>query len=110
MQTAKIYKNVVQQTYHYSYDPFGRRISKTDSFNTTHFIWDGNRLLSELRGKQSNTFIYEQDGFVPVAQINQDNDINHYHTDHLGTPRELTNQQGEITWKATYRTWEIPYN
>ncbi len=105
MQTAEVYKNGVEQQYQYAYDPFGRRISKTDAFNTTHFIWDGNRLLTEIRGKQSKTFVYEQDGFVPVAQVTQENEIQHYHTDHLGTPRELTNQAGEITWEATYQTW-----
>jgi YD repeat-containing protein len=57
MQTAQIYKNGREQTVHYAYDPFGRRIAKTDTFNTTHFIWDGNRLLTELRGKQSNTLL-----------------------------------------------------
>jgi len=29
----------------------------------------------------------------------------YYHTDHLGTPRELTNHAGDIVWAATYRAW-----
>jgi len=29
----------------------------------------------------------------------------YYHTDHLGTPRELTNHDGDIVWEATYRAW-----
>lgn len=105
MQQVVITKNNTTQTYQYRYDPFGRRISKTDTFNATYFIWDGNRLLSELRGKQSTTYVYEQDGFVPIAQLDQDSQINHYHTDHLGTPRELSNNQGNIIWEATYQTW-----
>ncbi len=104
MKTVDISKNGIKQSYQYAYDPFGRRISKTDSFNTTHFIWDGNRLLSETRGSQTKTYVYEQDGFVPVAQLDEQG-IQYYHTDHLGTPRELTNSDGDITWEATYQTW-----
>ena len=29
----------------------------------------------------------------------------HYHNDHLGTPNELTNQQGEVIWLADYQAW-----
>ena len=104
MKTVDISKNGIKQSYQYAYDPFGRRISKTDSFNTTHFIWDGNRLLSETRGSQTKTYVYEQDGFVPVAQLDEQG-IQYYHTDHLGTPRELTDTAGNITWEATYQTW-----
>ena len=35
----------------------------------------------------------------------QDGEIYHYHLDHLSTPRELTNQQGNIVWKARYKTY-----
>ena len=35
----------------------------------------------------------------------QDNEVYHYHLDHLGTPRELTNNKGDIVWKARYKTW-----
>ena len=29
----------------------------------------------------------------------------HYHNDHLGTPNELTDQQGEVVWYADYQAW-----
>lgn len=32
-------------------------------------------------------------------------EILHFHTDHLGTPRELTDEQGHLVWSATYRAW-----
>jgi len=35
----------------------------------------------------------------------QDDEIYHYHLDHLGTPRELTNTEGKIVWKAHYKTY-----
>ncbi|WP_427501185.1 RHS domain-containing protein [Methylomonas sp. MED-D] len=31
--------------------------------------------------------------------------VYHYHLDHLGTPRELTNNQGHIVWSARYRAY-----
>ncbi|VAW86810.1 Rhs-family protein [hydrothermal vent metagenome] len=29
----------------------------------------------------------------------------HYHLDHLGTPRELTDAQGKIVWRVKYKTY-----
>ena len=29
----------------------------------------------------------------------------HYHLDHLGTPRELTDARGRIVWSARYRAY-----
>ncbi len=104
MAEAEVTRNGTTQTFQYAYDPFGRRIAKTDAFGTTHFTWDGNRLLSETRGEKAKTYVYEQDDFVPVAQLDNDN-IQYYHTDHLGTPRELTNPEGEIIWETTYTAW-----
>ncbi len=68
-------------------------------------MWDGNRLLNENRDLITQTYIYEQFGFIPVASLDDTNNINYYHTDHLGTPRELTNEKGEIIWEAVYDTW-----
>ncbi|ATD59989.1 MAG: RHS repeat-associated core domain-containing protein [Janthinobacterium svalbardensis] len=31
--------------------------------------------------------------------------ITHYHCDHLGTPRELTDAQGNVVWSGRYKTW-----
>ncbi len=31
--------------------------------------------------------------------------IRYYHNDHLGTPRELTGEDGALVWRATYRAW-----
>ena len=80
MTQAKISKNNITQNYRYSYDAFGRRVAKTDEFGTTYFTWDGNRLLSEKRGAKEQTYIYEQDGFVPLATLDQANKISYYHT------------------------------
>jgi len=31
--------------------------------------------------------------------------ITHYHCDHLGTPRELTDEQGNVVWSGRYKAW-----
>lgn len=99
----------------YVYDPFGRRIAKRDAFGTTRFVWDGNRLLCEVRGSACRTYAYAPDSFVPLAQVTtvagemaqseSEQQVQHIHTDHLGTPRELTDNSGRVTWAASYRAW-----
>ncbi|NHZ63492.1 DUF6861 domain-containing protein [Massilia genomosp. 1] len=97
----------------YAYDPFGRRIAKKDAFGTTRFVWDGNRLLSEARGEWERTYVYEPGSFVPLAQLDtvtgQDAGtectVHYIHTDHLGTPNEVTDQDGEVTWAVAYKAW-----
>jgi len=32
-------------------------------------------------------------------------DICFYHCDHLGTPQEISDSQGQIIWKAQYKVW-----
>ena len=101
------------QTVSYAYDPFGRRISKRDAFGLTRFVWDGNRLLCEQRGSHSRTYVYGEDAFVPLARVDTVADadgaaraeVRHLHTDHLGTPRELTDADGRVVWDARYRAW-----
>jgi uncharacterized protein RhaS with RHS repeats len=31
--------------------------------------------------------------------------VSYYHCDQIGTPRELTDEQGAVTWSATYKAW-----
>ena len=98
------------------------------------YLWDGNRQLQETTDTHQFTTIYEQDSFEPVARLvwlragltiaaNDELEIDegwygnnkpepppaiqvyHYHNDHLGTPNELTNQQGEVVWLADYQAW-----
>uniref|UniRef100_UPI0021DA86D3 DUF6531 domain-containing protein n=1 Tax=Pseudomonas sp. RIT-PI-AD TaxID=3035294 RepID=UPI0021DA86D3 len=60
----------------YDYDPFSRRIAKYRldptkpercrpwlDGGTTHFSWDGNRLLLERQGERQSLYVYEPDSF-----------------------------------------------
>ncbi len=49
-------------------------------------------------------YLFEPDSFTPVAFV-QNDEIYHYHTDHLGTPQDITNAQGNIVWSARYRAY-----
>ncbi len=101
------------QTVSYAYDPFGRRVAKRDAFGVTRFVWDGNRLLCEQRGSHSRTYVYGEDAFVPLARVDAvagadgaaRAEVRHLHTDHLGTPREMTDADGRMVWAARYRAW-----
>lgn len=92
------------QSYRYGYDALGRRVSKTDAFGTTTYLWDGDQMVLEQRGAKQTHTIYEPGSFVPLAQVH-DGQLHHLHTDHLGTPLEASNDAGEMSWKVTYRTW-----
>ncbi|RAH01500.1 RHS repeat-associated core domain-containing protein [Pseudomonas sp. Leaf98] len=97
------------QTASYRYDPFGRRISKTVDGKTTEFFWQGDKLVAEHHADRQRSYLYEPDSFRPLALLEgfgpQETKPFHYQLDHLGTPQELTNPEGEIVWSAHYRAY-----
>ncbi|MBJ2209514.1 RHS domain-containing protein [Pseudomonas carnis] len=97
------------QTASYRYDPFGRRISKTVDGKTTEFFWQGDKLIAEHHAERHRSYLYEPDSFRPLALLEgfgpQATTPYHYQLDHLGTPQELTNPEGEIIWSAHYRAY-----
>ncbi|WP_025856904.1 RHS repeat-associated core domain-containing protein, partial [Pseudomonas sp. CHM02] len=97
------------QTASYRYDPFGRRISKTVDGITTEFFWQGDTLIAEHHENRHRSYLYEPDSFRPLALLDgfgpKETKPYHYQLDHLGTPQELTAQDGEIVWSAHYRAY-----
>ena len=111
----------------------------------TLYGWDGDTLAWESSPPQDEGdtgrtvhYLYEPDGFVPVAQAvrkspvrlhkipdwsQRDYDFDAdplwqyetkpnpidvlawYHCDHLGTPMELTDHNGEMAWAGQYKAW-----
>ncbi|USD20645.1 DUF6531 domain-containing protein [Microbulbifer variabilis] len=101
----------LQQKIHYQYDPLGRRIGKVSESVQTGFLWDGDVLLQEnkvdTQTKQdlnTRTYYFEPGTFKPVG-LKEDNQVYHYHLDHLGTPDTLTNQDGEVVWCVAYKSY-----
>nr|WP_082392050.1 RHS repeat-associated core domain-containing protein [Neisseria sp. 83E34] len=104
----------------YDYDAMGRRIRKgrlkADGSlgDATEFIWSGSRLLQEVYADGRYTYIYtDTDSYEPLAQIhNYTNeagetyqDINYFHCDQIGIPREMTDRDGNLIWFGEYDAW-----
>ncbi|MCW1246408.1 DUF6531 domain-containing protein [Pseudomonas sp. SAICEU22] len=97
-----------------TYDPLGRRIAKTEHdskgypLGETRFTWDGLRLLQEHRHQQTSLYLYEDDGYEPLARVDGNGPlqkIRYYHNDLNGLPEQLTEADGHSVWQATYRVW-----
>lgn len=84
----------------FEYDAFGRRTAKSSGGVLTNFVWDGDVLLSESKDSRlAAEYVHER--FVPLAKVSN-NRIETYHTDYLGTPKEITDERGEIVWQGIY--------
>jgi RHS repeat-associated protein len=85
----------------FGYDPLGRRIVKKSDGGEVCFLWDGDVLLSEERADWSAEYVFRSDGYEPICRFAASS-FETYHNDHLGTPLELTNEEGRIVWSAHY--------
>lgn len=95
-----------------AYDPLGRRVEKTEHgsdgypLGETRFMWDGLRLLQEHKHSQSSLYVYEDEGYQPLARVDGAGPlqkIRYYHNDLNGLPEQLTETDGHSVWQATYR-------
>ena len=109
-----------KQTWLYQYDALDRRIRKGrlkedgSLEDETRFVWDGSRLLQEVYARGRYTYVYaDQDSYEPLAQIhNYTNagfetyqEINYFHCDQIGIPREMTDKDGRLLWFGDYDGW-----
>ncbi|MGY2142755.1 RHS repeat-associated core domain-containing protein [Pseudomonas azotoformans] len=97
-----------------TYDPLGRRIEKTEHgsdgypLGDKQFVWDGLRLLQEHKHSQTSLYVYDDDGYEPLARVDGMGPlqkIRYYHNDLNGLPEQLTEADGHSVWQATYRVW-----
>ena len=132
---AEIFKNDgTKETWSYTYDALGRRIGKgrlktsqevsETSFphdlsgngleNQTRFVWDGSHLLQEVHSDGRYTYIYtDPDSYEPLAQVHNwtteegesKQEINYFHCDQIGIPREMTDKDGNLLWFGNYTGW-----
>jgi RHS repeat-associated protein len=92
----------------YAYDPFGRRIRKVANGTTTWFVWDGDVLAAEFDGSGSRTRRYTYDGgWAPAELVVNGTSETAYAvtTDHLDTPRMLTNGAGDAVWRSSHESF-----
>ncbi|SFN52726.1 RHS repeat-associated core domain-containing protein [Izhakiella capsodis] len=109
LERLTMISNGRQQTTVYGYDALGRRIYKKHQDNTVMFLWDEDRLVNETQTDQTRIYLYPPASFIPLAQIVQrasmEPEIYYYHTDQIGTPREMTSSEGKIVWRTGYMAW-----
>lgn len=87
----------------FKYDALGRRIEKNSRGNTTKYYWDQLHLLGEEENSNQIEYIFYPNNFVPIARLENGNSY-FYHTDPIGTPREITDKRGDIVWTGDYET------
>ena len=91
----------------YVYNATGERVKKTvreagGGERVTYFLYDEAHLSGEANadGEITAQYVY-LDEYRPVAQLVGE-DVYAIHTDHLGTPRRMSDVAGEIVWSAEY--------
>jgi len=110
----------------FDYDALGRRIGSTETARSVtgerqikrkRFVWQGLRMVQELRETGVSTYIYSPDAdYSPLARIDQPlgtdgvlgpgrTQVFHFQTDAIGTPLEVTDEAGNLAWAGRYKTW-----
>ncbi|MEL7937810.1 RHS repeat-associated core domain-containing protein, partial [Pseudomonas delhiensis] len=96
----------------YHYDSLGRRVAKAvehdGTTKSTGFLWQGLRLLQEHRANGDSLYLYEPDSYAPLARVDREGDEErayYFHTDQIGTPLDVTDEDGKPVWQATYKAW-----
>lgn len=99
---------------HYRYDPFGRRIAKAVSgakiaTAQTAYLWDGTNLAQEqcvINGTTGEAVAWHfMAGSVEPVARQTSAGVHYVVTDHLGTPKEMFSEDGELAWKADHALW-----
>jgi RHS repeat-associated protein len=92
----------------YTYDAFGRRVRKeivpkdSGRSRVIEQIWDGHALAAELDSERGpRSFVHQPGTLVPLLQ-HEKGEVFTYVCDHLGTPKELIDASGRVTWAATH--------
>jgi RHS repeat-associated protein len=112
-----------RQTVCFEYDALGRRTAKTYNGKVTRWLWDGNTPLHEwtydekdrpktvtdkfgLTHKEGEeptenitTWVFEEGSFRPAAKLTEDKKYSII-TDYLGTPAQMYDEKGQLTWEA----------
>ena len=100
----------------YSYDPFGRRLSKDTGTKKIYYLYNEEGLIAEADASGQLTKSY---GYAPQSSFTTNplwmksgngstGSAQAYYTyqnDHLGTPQKLLTQSGQTVWSATYDSY-----
>ncbi len=115
-------------SWRYTYDALGRRVAKEHLaadgrtlLERVEFTWDGHLLVEEARhtsdGVQATVWDYEPDDYRPLAQRSRaarpgqawvDTQFHAIVADLAGSPAELVDDHGRITWCAPTSVYGAP--
>ncbi len=116
--------------WHYTYDAFGRRLSKTKTVDsdlahidplfpqikpkitTWRYLWSGDQLIEEtpiyadgtLAASQQIQWLYQPGEITPTERYQQGK-LHYVVTDHQGTSREIFSEGGQASWAGRLNTW-----
>ncbi|OJA63182.1 hypothetical protein BGV68_02935 [Burkholderia ubonensis] len=95
-----------------------QRLTQERDYGLTLYGWDGDTLAYETSWEKRETthYVYEPGSFTPLLQATGPAMLNpgevpppaalaYYHCDQIGIPQELTDEAGEVVWRAWYRAW-----
>lgn len=87
----------------FKYDPFGRRIEKSSSSETSVYAYDGNNLVEETNSSGAAVVRYVQTNSIdePLALLRSAT-TSYYQADGLGSVTSLTNTAGAAAQTYTY--------
>ena len=87
----------------YTYDPFGRRLSKTVGGVTTRFLYDGEQLLAETdaAGAVQAKYVFGA-GLDEPLRLERSGTFTYYHADGLGSIVALTDGSGAVLERYQY--------
>ncbi|MTC93656.1 type IV secretion protein Rhs, partial [Providencia stuartii] len=114
----------------YTYDAFGRRLSKTKTVDSEklnahpafpvlkprvtawHYLWSGDQMVEEAPVYADGTvaydagiqWLYQPGAITPTARY-QNGKLHYVVTDHQGTPREIFTEKGIASWAGRLNTW-----
>jgi RHS repeat-associated protein len=93
----------------YGYDPFGRRLWKETGGSRTYYLYTEVGLAAEYDAAGTELTHY---GYWPESRWSQDplfkkvaGSYYYYLNDHLGTPRLIFDQAGQVVWKARFKPY-----
>jgi RHS repeat-associated protein len=116
----------------FDYDALGRRIAtrevqtevggQVSHHSERRFVWQGLRMVQELRETGLSNYLYSTDSpYTPLARVDAfigdpaavpsqqaataKTGVFHFHTDLVGTPLEVTDEQGELAWAGDFSAW-----
>jgi len=93
----------------YSYDAFGRRISKTVNGVTTTFLYDGDDIIAEYdaSGNLVTKYVYGDSIDEPI-RMDKGGQSYYYHSDGLGSVTNLTDATGASVESYSYDVFGKP--